>query len=71
MAKSLIIERENLPLVVQGWLKAIGLAEAELVELVFTERELLLRKPSDPEVRVWAQGQSDQYDKQFKDLLGL
>ncbi len=71
MAKSLIVERENLPSVVQGWLKAIGLAEAELVELVFTERELLLRKPSDPEVRAWAQAQSDQYDKQFKDLLGL
>lgn len=71
MATSLVIERDNLPAVVQGWLRAIGLGEAEMVELVFTEHELLLRKPSDPEVRAWAQRESDRYDKQFKDLLGL
>lgn len=71
MAKSLIIERENLPTVVQGWLKAIGLEQAEVIELVFTERELLVRKPSDPEIRAWAQTQTDRYDEQFRELLGL
>lgn len=71
MAKSLVIERENLPPVVQGWLKAIGLGKEEVVEIVFTERELLLRKPSNPQVRKWAQTQVDQYDKDFKDILGL
>lgn len=71
MATSFVIEHENLPAVVQGWLRVIGLEEAELVELVFTERELLLRKPSDPDVRAWAQGQGDRYDQQFRDLLNL
>lgn len=71
MAKSLVIERENLPGVVQVWLAAIGLGEAEVVEVVFTERELLLRKPSDPEVRAWAQRESDRYDRDFRELLGL
>ena len=71
MPKSLVIERENLPAVVQGWLKAIGLAEAELVELVFTEREVLLRRPSDPGLRAWARGITDQYDSAFRDLLDL
>ncbi len=71
MPKSLVIERENLPPVVQGWLDAIGLAEADLVELVFTEREVLLRRPSDPGLRAWARGVTDQYDATFKDLLHL
>ncbi|GAC1354013.1 MAG: hypothetical protein NVS4B8_28040 [Herpetosiphon sp.] len=71
MAKSLVIDQENLPAVVQGWLAAIGLRQEEAVELVFTERELLLRKPSDPEVRSWAEAQVDEYDRHFKDLLGL
>ena len=71
MPKSLVIERENLPVVVQGWLKAIGLADAELVELVFTEREVLLRHPSDPGLRAWARGITDQYDAAFRDLLDL
>ena len=71
MPKSFVIERENLPPVVQGWLKAIGLSEAELVELVFTERELLLRRPADPGLREWAQGVTDQYDQAFRDLLEL
>ena len=71
MPKSLVIERENLPAVVQGWLKAIGLADAELVELVFTEREVLLRRPSDPGLRAWARAITDQYDIAFCDLLDL
>ncbi len=71
MAKSIMVERENLPAVVQGWLKVIGLADQEVIELVFTERELLLRKPSDPELRAWATAQLDEYDRQFRDLLGL
>ena len=71
MPKSLVIERENLPVVVQGWLKAIGLADAELVELVFTEREVLLRHPSDPGLRAWARGITDQYDAAFRGLLDL
>ncbi len=71
MPKVIVIERENLPSVVQGWLKVVGLAEAELVELVFTEREVLLRRPSDPGLRAWARGITDQYDAAFKDLLGL
>ncbi len=71
MPKTLVIERENLPPVVQGWLKAIGLAEADVVELVFTERELLLRRPSEPGLRAWARSVTDQYDAAFKDLLNL
>lgn len=71
MPKTLVIERENLPAVVQGWLKAIGLAEAEVVELVFTERELLLRRASEPGLRAWARSVTDQYDAAFKDLLNL
>jgi hypothetical protein len=71
MPKALVIERENLPAVVQGWLKAVGLEEAETVELVFTEREVLLRRPTDPKLREWAKNVTDQYDKTFKRVLGL
>lgn len=71
MPKALVIERENLPAVVQGWLKAIGLENAEAVELVFTEREVLLRRPSDPKLREWTNSVADQYDKAFKTMLGL
>jgi hypothetical protein len=71
MPKTLVIEPENLPEVVQGWLKVIGLEHAELVELVFTEREVLLRHPSEPSLRAWARGITDQYDAAFKDLLNL
>lgn len=69
MPKTLVIERENLPAVVQGWLTAIGLEDAENVELVFTEREVLLRRPSDPKLREWANSVVDQYDKAFKRVL--
>lgn len=71
MPKSLIVERENLPAVVQGWLKAVGLSETDLIELVLTEREVLLRRPSDPSLREWARGVTDQYDAAFRDLLDL
>ena len=71
MPKSLVIEQENLPVVVRGWLKAIGLQDAEVVELVFTEREVLLRRPSDPGLRRWARSITDQYDSAFRNLLDL
>jgi hypothetical protein len=71
MPKSFTIERENLPPVVQGWLKAAGLEDAELVELVFTEREVLLRRPTSPALREWARGVSDRYDRAFRELAGL
>jgi hypothetical protein len=71
MPRSFTIERENLPEVVQGWLRAVGLAEEELVELIFTEREVLLRRPASPELREWARGVSDRYDMVFRELAGL
>ncbi len=71
MPKALIIERENLPSVVQGWLRAIGLENDETVELVFTEREVLLRRPTDPKLREWTNNVTDEYDKAFKQMLGL
>ncbi|HZG69300.1 MAG TPA: hypothetical protein VEZ12_21380, partial [Herpetosiphonaceae bacterium] len=71
MPKTLVIEQENLPQVVRGWLKAVGLAEDDLVELVLTEREVLLRRPSDPSLRAWAKSITDQYDAAFRDLLEL
>lgn len=71
MPKALVIDRENLPSVVQGWLKAVGLEDAETVELVFTEREVLLRRPTDPKLREWANNVTDQYDKAFRRVLGL
>jgi hypothetical protein len=71
MPKALIIERENLPPVVQGWLKAVGLEESESVELVFTEREVLLRRPTDPKLREWTNSITDEYDKAFKRIVGL
>lgn len=71
MPKALIIERENLPSVVQGWLRAVGLENDETVELVFTEREILLRRPTDPKLREWTNNVTDEYDKAFKRMLGL
>ena len=71
MPKTLVIEQENLPQVVRGWLKAVGLSEDDLVELVLTEREVLLRRPSDPSLRAWAKSITDQYDAAFRDLLEL
>ncbi len=71
MPKTLIVERENLPAVVQGWLKAVGLSETDMVELVLTEREIVLRRPSEPGLREWARGITDQYDAAFRDLLDL
>lgn len=71
MPKSFTIERENLPEVVQGWLRAAQLDQHETVELIFTEGEVLLRRPSSPQLREWAQGVTDRYDQAFRDLIGL
>lgn len=71
MPRSFTLERENLPPVVQGWLRAVGLGEEEVVEIVFTEQEVLLRRPMSPQLRAWAQGVSDKYDKAFRQITGL
>jgi hypothetical protein len=71
MPRSFAVERENLPEVVQGWLRAVGLSEEELVEIVFTEHEVLLRRPMSPQLRAWAQTIGDRYDKAFRELAGL
>jgi hypothetical protein len=71
MPRSFTIERENLPAVVQGWLRAAGLSDEELVEIVFTEREILLRRPISPQLRDWARGVADSYDKAFRQIAGL
>ncbi|PDV96997.1 hypothetical protein [Candidatus Chloroploca asiatica] len=71
MPRSFTIERENLPAVVQGWLRAAGLGEEELVELIFTEQEILLRRPMSPQLRDWAKGVSDKYDQAFRQITGL
>lgn len=71
MPRSFTIERENLPEVVQGWLRAANLGDDEVIELIFTEGEVLLRKPTSPQLREWARGVSDRYDKAFRELTGL
>lgn len=71
MPRSFTLERENLPPVVQGWLRAVGLGDEEVVEIVFTEQEVLLRRPMSPQLRAWAQGVSDKYDKAFRQIAGL
>ncbi len=71
MPKHLIIEVENLPPVVQGWLKAANLGDQEVVEMVFTDREVLLRKPASKALREWAEPVVDEYDKAFRRLAGL
>jgi hypothetical protein len=71
MPRSFTIERENLPQVVQGWLRAVGLGDEDVVEIVFTEQELLLRRPMSPQLRSWAQGITDKYDKAFRQIAGL
>jgi hypothetical protein len=71
MPRSFTLERENLPQVVQGWLRAAGLGEEDLVEIVFTEQEVLLRRPMSPQLRAWAKGISDKYDKAFRQIAGL
>jgi hypothetical protein len=42
-----------------------------LVELIFTEREVLLRRPTSPHLRKWARGISDRYDQMFRELTGI
>lgn len=71
MPRAIVIERENLPKVVQGWLDAIGLDEHDAVELVFTDGEMVLRKPLPTELREWAKGVVDNYDREFQSLIGL
>jgi hypothetical protein len=71
MPRSFTVERENLPEVVQGWLKAANLGDEELVELIFTEHEVLLRRPTSPRLREWARGVGDRYDRTFRELIGM
>jgi hypothetical protein len=71
MPRSFTIEHENLPPVVQGWLRAAGLHDEETVELVFTESEVLLRRPMSPHLRAWSKNICDTYDKAFRDIVGL
>jgi hypothetical protein len=71
MPRSIVVERENLPAVVQNWLRAVGLGDEEVVEIVFTEQELLLRRPMSPQLRDWAKGVADKYDKAFRQIAGL
>jgi len=71
MPRSFTVERENLPAVVQGWLRAVGLSDEELVEIIFTDQEILLRRPISPELRDWAKGAADSYDKAFRQIAGL
>jgi hypothetical protein len=71
MPRSFTVERENMPEVVRGWLKAVGLDDEELIELIFTENEVLLRRPTSPQLRAWAKGVSDKYDQTFRELIGL
>jgi hypothetical protein len=71
MPRSFTIERENLPDVVRGWLRAVHLDEEEVIELIFTESEVLLRRPMSPQLRAWAQGVGDKYDKAFRQIAGL
>jgi len=70
MPRSFTIERENLPEVVQGWLRTAAIDD-ELVELIFTEGEVLLRRPTSPQLREWARGVGDRYDKTFRELAGI
>jgi hypothetical protein len=71
MPRSFTIERENLPEVVRGWLRAAKLDDDEVVELIFTEGEVLLRRPTSPQLREWARGVGDRYDKAFRELTGI
>jgi hypothetical protein len=71
MPRSFTIERENLPEVVQGWLRAAKLGDDEMIELIFTESEVLLRRPTSPQLREWARGVADRYDKMFRELTGI
>jgi hypothetical protein len=71
MPRSFTIERENLPEVVQGWLRAAKIGDEELIEIIFTEGEVLLRRPTSPQLREWARGISDRYDQAFRELTGI
>jgi hypothetical protein len=71
MPRSFTVERENLPEVVQAWLRAARLGDDDLIELIFTESEVLLRRPDSPQLREWARGVGDRYDQLFRELTGI
>ena len=43
----------------------------EITERVSAEGEVLLRRPVSPQLREWARGVSDRYDKAFRELAGI
>ena len=71
MPRSFTVERENLPAVVQGWLHAAKLDNNDTVEIIFTDGEVLLRRPASQQLREWASGVADRYDRAFRELTGL
>lgn len=71
MPKHFTVETENLPQTVKNWLKAANLGDLDMVEVVFTDREVLLRKPRSQTLRQWAEPVVDTYDKAFRRLAGL
>ncbi|NOK58359.1 MAG: hypothetical protein GFH27_549279n165 [Chloroflexi bacterium AL-W] len=71
MPRSFTLEQDNLPDVVKGWLRAAQLDDTELIELIFTDGEVLLRRPASPQLREWSRGVADQYDQAFRELTGL
>jgi len=71
MPKSFLVEPENLPHVVRGWLKAANLGDVPEVEIVFTDSEVLIRKPHSESLRKWAEPIVDEYDRAFRRLAGL
>lgn len=71
MPRSFTLEQDNLPEVVKGWLRAAQLDDAELIELIFTDGEVLLRRPTSPQLREWSRGVADQYDQAFRELTGI
>ncbi|MFM2032749.1 MAG: hypothetical protein RLZZ297_1514 [Chloroflexota bacterium] len=71
MPTHFVVEPQNLPAVVRGWLKAANLADEPEVEIVFTDSEVLLRKPHSESLRKWAEPVVDEYDRAFRRLAGL
>jgi hypothetical protein len=71
MPTQFVVEPENLPLLVRGWLKAANLGDEPEVEIVFTDSEVLIRKPHSQSLRKWAEPVVDEYDRAFRRLAGL
>ncbi len=42
-----------------------------LVARITDQKEVLLRRPTSPQLRAWAKGVSDKYDQAFRELIGL